>query len=135
MCLNIGLPSMDSQQTKSLVREHWDAVPCGTQDTVQTRYSLEYFEEIERVRYDLEPFIFSFAQFTRHHGERLLEVGTGAGTDFLQWVRAGARATGLDLTPNGIEHVQRRLDLYGLTAGELIVGDSEALLVADCHFD
>jgi hypothetical protein len=37
--------------------------------TQKTRYSKEYFEEIENFRYRIEPEIFSFAQFTRFHGK------------------------------------------------------------------
>ena len=37
-----------------------------------------------------EPESYSFAQFTRYRGRKVLEVGFGAGTDFIQWLRAAA---------------------------------------------
>jgi len=101
-------------------------------------YSKEYFEEIERRRYDPvvgEPEIFSFAQFTRYSGKKILEVGVGAGTDFIQWVRAGAVAYGIDLTEKAIEHVRRRLEVYNLHAADIRVGDAENLPYEDNTFD
>jgi len=123
---------------KASVRDYWNANPCGTDLTDLNdaeRYSRAYFDAIEEERYRLEPEIFSFAQFTRHRGERVLEVGVGAGTDFTQWVRAGAVAHGIDLTPEGVEHVRRRLAVYGLEAEEVRVADCEALPYPDGHFD
>ena len=33
-----------------------------------TPHTREWFEEVERFRYDVEPYIHSVAQFTRHRG-------------------------------------------------------------------
>jgi ubiquinone/menaquinone biosynthesis C-methylase UbiE len=120
---------------KTQVRDFWNRSPCGTEVTTEEKYSLPYFEHIEDYRYSVEPLIFSFAQFTRFREKRVLEVGVGAGTDFLQWVRAGAQAYGIDLTPEGIEHVRQRLKLYGLQAEELRVADVEALPYPKGFFD
>ncbi|HEX6308362.1 MAG TPA: methyltransferase domain-containing protein [Longimicrobiales bacterium] len=120
---------------KQEVREFWDQNTCGTGVTQEQRFSKQYFDEIEAYRYATEPEIFSFAQFTRYHGQKLLEVGVGAGTDFLQWVRAGTRAHGVDLTPAAVEHVQHRLDVYGLRAEDVRVADAEALPFAEGTFD
>jgi ubiquinone/menaquinone biosynthesis C-methylase UbiE len=101
------------------VRDYWEKGSCGTDRTEKDQYSLDYFEEIEEFRYKHEPFIHSFVQFTRWQGKRILEVGVGAGTDFLQFVRAGAIACGVDLTAEAIRNVQKRLVLYGLKAEDL----------------
>jgi SAM-dependent methyltransferase len=65
----------------------------------------------------------------------VLEVGVGAGTDFLQWVRAGAQAYGVDLTPEAVEHVRQRLAVYGLEAAEVRVADCENLPFENNTFD
>jgi ubiquinone/menaquinone biosynthesis C-methylase UbiE len=82
----------------------------------------------------MEPFIHSIAQFTRYHGKRLLEVGVGAGTDHLQWARAGAICHGVDLTAAAIETTRRRLELYGQRS-ELKHIDAETLPYPDATFD
>jgi len=125
---------MNNQQLKQKVRTYWNKASCGTELTKQKKFSKHYFQEIENFRYAIEPEIFSFAQFTRFHGKKVLEVGVGAGTDFLQWVRAGADAHGVDLTQEAIENVQHRLKLYGLSA-QVQVADAEKLPYQDNSFD
>ena len=130
-----AMATTKAEELKRRVRDHWDAQACGTQNTAQPKFSREYFDEIEALRYQLEPFIFSFAQFTRHRGQKVLEVGVGAGTDFVQWVRANAEAYGVDLTPEAIEHVRNRLAVYGLQARDFRVADCESLPFEDETFD
>ncbi len=103
--------------------------------TTSAKHSKEYFEEIEEYRYRVEPFIHQFAQFSRYNGKKVLEVGVGAGTDFLQWVRSGACANGIDLTSEAIENVRHRLKIYGLEAESLQIGDGEKLPFPDNTFD
>lgn len=122
-------------ELKAQVREYWDARTCGTDVASAPRFTRAYFDEVEEYRYRTESEIFAFAQFTRHRGERVLEVGVGAGTDFLQWVRAGAVAHGVDLTPAAIDHVRHRLEVYGLEAADIRVADAEALPFDDDSFD
>ena len=126
---------MYAHKLKNKVHDYWNKEPCGTNVANSEKYTKEYFEEIEKYRYSLEPQIFSFAQFTRYHGKKILEVGVGAGSDFMQWVRAGAGAHGIDLTPEGIEHVKNRLELYGLKAEYLKVADAEAIPYPNDFFD
>jgi len=100
------------------------------------KFTREYFEEIERFRYYDQPFIHSFAQFSRYHGRRVVEVGFGAGTDFIQWLRAGAVATGIDLTPEALQNLTHRIAVYQLPPPENIqVGDAENLPLPDNSFD
>lgn len=126
---------MQKQKLKQEVHAYWDQASCGTEVTHHEKYTYTYFEEIEAYRYAVEPEIFSFAQFTRFRGKKVLEVGVGAGTDFLQWVRAGADAYGIDLTPEAVENVRQRLTLYGVHAKEVRVADAEKLPYTDDSFE
>jgi ubiquinone/menaquinone biosynthesis C-methylase UbiE len=90
---------------------------------------------LKLLKYTVEPEIFAFAQFTRYHNKKVLEVGVGAGTDFLQWVRAGAQAYGIDLTQEAIDHVTHRLDVYGLKAHDIQAADAENIPHLDNFFD
>jgi SAM-dependent methyltransferase len=127
--------AIDQTELKSEVKKYWNRQSCGTGVTSQEKFTRQYFDEVEDYRYRVEPDIFAFAQFTRYRGQKVLEVGVGAGTDFLQWVRAGAKAYGIDLTEEGIEHVRRRLAVYGLAAEEVRVADAENLPYEDEFFD
>ena len=126
---------IDNNKLKNQVRDYWGKEPCGTSTAKSEEYTREYYDEIEKHRYSVEPEIFSFAQFTRFSGCRMLEVGVGAGTDFIQWVRAGALAHGIDLTEESIGHVSKRLELYGLHEEDLRAADTENLPYPDNHFD
>jgi ubiquinone/menaquinone biosynthesis C-methylase UbiE len=119
------------------VRAYWEADICGTEAVVvgeAPKFSREWFERIERHRYDAERFIHSVAQFTRYHGKKLLEIGVGAGTDHLQWARAGAECHGVDLTDAAIETTRDRLGLYGFKS-DLRRLDAETLPFDDNSFD
>jgi ubiquinone/menaquinone biosynthesis C-methylase UbiE len=119
------------------VRAYWEQEPCGTDKAVvgdRPALTKEWFEEVERFRYQVEPFIHSVAQFTRHRGKRILEVGVGAGTDHLQWARAGCDCYGVDLTDAAIETTRARFALYGLES-KLQRMDAERLPFSDGFFD
>lgn len=126
---------MDNQTLKKEVQNYWNKASCGTEHIRAAKFSHDYFQAIEASRYAIEPEIFSFAQFTRYHGKKVLEVGVGAGTDFTQWVRAGAVAHGIDLTQEAIENTRNRLALYNLSAADLQVADAEAIPHPDDSFD
>jgi ubiquinone/menaquinone biosynthesis C-methylase UbiE len=128
--------SADNEALKSEVKAFWNRASCDTDQARSAKHSREYFEEIERFRYNDQPFIHSFAQFTRYRGKRVLEVGFGAGTDFIQWLRAGAIASGVDLTEEGLENLRHRIQIYDLPAPESIrVADAENLPFPDNTFD
>jgi len=123
-------------EDKLQVYDYWNCHPCGTNlPERHEKFSRAYFEAIEELRYAREPEVTSFAQFSRFHEQKVLEVGVGVGTDFIQWVRAGAEAYGIDLTPEAIEHATRRLDVYGLRPKEIRLADCENLPYPDNVFD
>ncbi len=115
---------------KDEVQDFWNAEPCGS------RYlgEAEDFEAHARTRYELEPYIPSFAQFASSQGLRVLEVGVGMGADHLQWLKAGAQATGIDLSTISLERARRRCELAGLQP-DLQVADAEHLPFPDATFD
>jgi len=119
------------------VKSYWEQEACGTQKVVVgkiEKFSREWYEKIEDHRYNVEPFIHSVAQFTRHHGKKLLEIGVGAGTDHLQWARAGLDCHGVDLTDEAIETTRRRLEIYELSSNLKRI-DAESLPFEDNSFD
>ena len=121
-------------EPKEAVRRHWQVAPCGDKLAASERGSPAYFAEVEATRYRAEPFIPAFAEFGRWRDRRVLEVGVGLGTDFVQFARAGARLSGIDLTEAAVDLTTRRLQLDDLEA-ELRVGDAERLPFQDESFD
>ncbi len=128
---------MNKNSLNNLVKNYWEEQPCGTETPIYgetLKHTKEWFEIMENYRYEIEPFIHSVAQFTRHKGKRVLEIGVGAGTDHLQWARAGVDLYGVDLTNAGIEITKKRLETYGLNSNLKQV-DAESLPFEDNSFD
>jgi SAM-dependent methyltransferase len=119
---------------KLSVRSFWERGPCGSEHAVAPEGTAEFYAEVERSRAELDPHIPAFADFDGARGERLLEIGVGLGSDFIRFARAGARATGVDLTEHAVGLVRRRLELESLEA-ELLVADAERLPFPDASFD
>ncbi len=115
---------------KEEIRDFWDSGPCGT------RYldEADKFESHSNARYAFEPYIQEFAEFASARGLRTLEVGVGMGADYLRWLKAGAMATGVDLSPMSLEQARRRCQLAGYNP-DLRVADAENLPFADATFD
>ena len=131
----------DSSQTvdtnaelKERVRAFWQAHPCGTKFSDAEIGTPEFFERIEAHRYAKEWHIPDAADFAGAHGLRVLEIGCGLGTDGVQFAKAGADYTGVDLTDAAIELARKRFEVSGLR-GELRVSDAENLDFADESFD
>lgn len=129
-----GAPSTRVEEAKREVRRYWEAEPCGSSDATAPEGTSEYYRQIERRRYELEPFIPRFARFESTAGQKVLEIGVGMGSDHVQFARAGAQLQGIDLTERGVELVRRRLVLEDLSS-DLRVADAEALPFLDDVFD
>jgi ubiquinone/menaquinone biosynthesis C-methylase UbiE len=117
-------------ELKDGVREFWNAEPCGT------RYLGDdaSFEEHRQARYRGEPYIHEFAGFAQSAGLRVLEIGVGMGADYLEWLKAGAHATGIDLSSSSLEQATRRCEAAGYSP-DLRVADAERLPFPDNTFD
>ena len=87
-----------------------------------------------RARYQLEPFIFDFADFPSANGVKVLEIGVGLGADYLQWLKSGAQARGVDLSTASIERARYRCHAAGFKP-DLRVADAEQLPFPENSFD
>jgi len=130
------MPELTDNNLKAEVKAFWNRASCDTQYAQSEKFTREYFEQIEEWRYRDQPCVLAFAQFTRYHGKRVIEVGFGAGTDFIQWLRAGALASGVDLTEEALANLTHRIRTYGLPEPECVkVADAEHLPFESGRFD
>jgi len=110
------------------VQDYWDRRPCNIRHSTLPIGTKEYFDEVERRKYFVEPHIPGFAEFERWRGKRVLEIGSGIGTDTVNFARHGAQVTSVDLSEKSLELARRRAEVYGF--GDRIKfyrGDAEAL--------
>jgi len=112
--------------TIDLIQKFWDNRPCNIRHSQKPVGTREYFDEVEKRKYFVEPHIPSFAQFERWRGKKVLEVGCGIGTDSVNFARAGADHTAVDLSSKSLDMCKRRFEAYGLKA-KFYNGNAEEL--------
>jgi SAM-dependent methyltransferase len=110
--------------TIDVVKDFWDARPCNVRHSKLELGTKEYFDEVEQRRYFVEPHILDFCKFGNWKNSEVLEIGCGIGTDGVNFVRAGAKYTGMELSEESLKIAKQRFGVYGLSA-DLLLGDAE----------
>lgn len=103
-----------SDRSIDRVREYWNRRPCNIRHSPEPVGTRAYFDQVEARKYFVEPHIPRFAQFERWAGRRVLEIGCGIGTDTMNFARAGARVTAVDLSSTSLDLARRRAETFGL---------------------
>jgi SAM-dependent methyltransferase len=127
---------METLPTIETVAEYWNRRPCNIRHSRAELGSRQYFDEVEERKYFVEPHIPGFAQFDRWRGKRVLEVGCGIGTDAVNFARAGADYTGVELSEASLALARQRFGVFGLN-GRLLQANAEELVshVEPASFD
>jgi SAM-dependent methyltransferase len=76
--------------------------------------SRQYFDQVEARKYMVEPHIPGFARHNDWRGKRVLEIGCGLGTDTINFARAGASVTAVDLSGASLDLARQRANVFGL---------------------
>jgi SAM-dependent methyltransferase len=118
-----------------VAQDHWSQDPAGSVALLDEQLGTpESFARIEQHRYMEQPWMRNAFRFETFAGRQVLEVGVGLGTDHLQFARAGAIMTGVDLTPRCVELTSLRLTQEGLVPN-IRVMDAEDLDFGSDTFD
>jgi SAM-dependent methyltransferase len=88
--------------------------------------SRDRYESIRATRYRLEPHLEELAEFGRHAGQVVVEVGCGVGTDGSRFLEGGAQYLGVDPSDTAVRTARRTLDLLGLE-GAVVSADATTL--------
>jgi ubiquinone/menaquinone biosynthesis C-methylase UbiE len=107
--------SKSAPPTISEVENYWDSRPCNIKHSNAELGTIEYFNEVERRKYFVEPHIVDFAKFNNWIGKQVLEVGCGIGTDAVNFARNGAIYTGIELSNESLELAKKRFEIFNLT--------------------
>lgn len=121
---------MNNNSTISDVKKYWDNRPCNIRHSDLPFGSKEYFDAVEARKYFVEPHIPGFADFEKWQGKNVLEVGCGIGTDAVNFARAGAKYSSIELSTESIDITKRRFDVFNLN-GQFVNDNAEHL---SAHF-
>src|SRR5256885_16501927 len=95
------------------VQKYWDRRPCNIRHSTKPPGSREYFDEVEKRKYFVEPHIPRFAEFSRWQYKRVLEIGCGIGTDTINFWRNGTWVTAVDLSRKCRGMAPKGGDIFG----------------------
>jgi ubiquinone/menaquinone biosynthesis C-methylase UbiE len=117
----------------------WEALhasePSAGCKGVQEPYTLQWFLEIENQRHGRHgSWIPRQLEFAKHAGETLLGLGSGLGTDWLQYARHGAGVVVCSSSAGQLALVRRNFELRGL-AGRFLHASPESLPLEDAAID
>ncbi len=98
------------------VQAFWDDRPCNLRHSKNPLGTREYFDEVEKRKFFVEPHLVDFADFPSVKGLKVLEIGCGMGTTTINFARAGAKKiTAVDLSEKSLELAKKRAAVYGFS--------------------
>jgi 2-polyprenyl-3-methyl-5-hydroxy-6-metoxy-1,4-benzoquinol methylase len=98
------------------VEAFWNARPCNIKHAKEVIGSREYFDEVEKRKFFVEPHLVNFADFPSVKDKKVLEIGCGIGTTTIQFAQAGAKKiTAVDLSEKSLAIAKQRAAVYGFT--------------------
>ena len=105
------------------IKQYWNAQPCNIKHSLSTPGTEQYWNEVTERRFFVEPHLRDFAGFHSWRGKRVLEIGSGIGSDAVEFARHGADYVGIDLSAESVAMSRQRFELFDL-AGEFHVMDA-----------
>jgi len=125
---------VDSALAQERVRAYWNGKPCESELSDLPRWSREYFLDIERRRYELQPHILEIQSKLDWKRKQVLEIGTGLGTDARRIIGMGGVYTGINVDSASTEATLQALRAFS-RPGVVLVKDATSLDFPDGSFD
>ena len=122
------------------IQEFWESRPCGA-DLVgdlseKSKQDYEaFFTRLDNFRYQKEPHILKNLDRINFQEKRVLEIGSGIGSDAEQIIRRGGIYTAVDLTEESVERIKMRFSLRNLPFETVERGSALKLPFAENSFD
>ena len=116
------------------VEAFWNAKPCDSDQSGYKRGTREYFLEIENERYEIQSHIHKMLGWLQWSGKKVLEIGTGVGTDARRIISQGGIYTGINVDQGSTDLTSKSLAAFGLP-GAVQQASATTLPFADATFD
>jgi SAM-dependent methyltransferase len=119
------------------IQEFWNAHPCGEDQIggIKDGDYEKFFSVYDAFRYMEEKHILKCLDAIDFENKRVLEIGLGLGADSEHIIRRGAIWSGIDLTPESVSRVAKRLSLRSLRYERLELGSACGLPFDQGTFD
>ena len=108
------------------VKKFWDDRPCNIQHSSKKLGSLEYFNEVSKKKFYVEPHILDFTKFPQWKSKKVLEIGCGLATVGVNFALNGSDYTGVELSDESLALAKKRFNVYGMN-GKFYSGNAEQL--------
>ncbi len=109
------------------VKNYWNNRPCNIRHSKKPFGTKEYFDDVEWRKYFVEPHIPYFAEFSKWKGKKVLEIGCGLGTDTINFARAGAIITAVELSEESLKIARQRAEVFGFPNIRFFAANAEEL--------
>ncbi|MCB1082163.1 MAG: class I SAM-dependent methyltransferase [Chlamydiia bacterium] len=110
------------------VKSFWNNRPCNLRHSTQEIGSKKYFEEIEARKFFVEPHLLELADFQSAKGKKVLEIGCGLGVCSINFAKAGASVTAVDLSQKSIDIAKKNATAVGVDDKiQFFQGNAESL--------
>lgn len=116
------------------VAAFWNAEPCDSENSQLSQTTPEYYQEIEADRYAYQGHILNVLDWLEWKDKRVLEIGTGVGTDARQLIKRGAIYHGINVDEGSCGSTQSALNVFGL-AGSVQQMSATEMTFTDNTFD
>jgi SAM-dependent methyltransferase len=116
------------------VEAYWNQKPCDSEFSARSEHSAEFFLEVERERYRLQTHIPPLLDAIDWAGKRVLEIGTGVGTDARRIVARGGIYTGINIDAGSTRATAMALEVFRLP-GQVLQCDTTRMHFPDESFD
>jgi 2-polyprenyl-3-methyl-5-hydroxy-6-metoxy-1,4-benzoquinol methylase len=98
------------------VKDFWNRRPCNFKHSYAPLGTKEYFEEVAKRKFFVEPHLLDFADFPSMQGKKVLEIGCGLGTTAVLFARAGAeKVTAVDVSERSLEIAKQQAAVNGVS--------------------
>jgi SAM-dependent methyltransferase len=120
--------------TNAQVRDYWNAHIHDLDVSAHQPGTREFFQDLEQYHFEKLHHLPRLIDFDGYRGQRVLDVGCGAGTDLARFVKGGAIGAGVDISPSAVVLARQNFAQQRLEA-DLHEADGERLPFADESFD
>lgn len=121
-------------QKQADVQQFWNGKPCDSENSQLSPASRSFYEEIEIDRYAYQGHILAILNKLNWKGKKVLEIGTGVGTDARLLISHGAEYHGINVDEGSCKLTRKALELFGVP-GTLEAMSATAMRFPSATFD